>query len=152
MTQEARSMSVTFVVTNLQDPTSCFNTKSSPTEKICPLNVPNVESVYAPRLFWKYTWEVCIARRSHFPAKCVDSDRLASTTWTFTGSKCTTSLPRWCYASIEVLLNVFIDQVTRQSLKVLVEEGGHPFCATTEQIPHFWNWLSLWKMSLILNL
>jgi len=28
-------------------------------------------------------------------------------------------------------------KVTRQSLKVLVEEGGHPFCATTEQIPHF---------------
>lgn len=32
---------------------------------------------------------------------------------------------------------ILVYQVTRQSLKVLVEEGGHPFCATTEQIPHF---------------
>ena len=51
MTQEARSMSVIFVVTNLQDPTLCFNIKSSPTEKICPLNVQNVENVYDQRLF-----------------------------------------------------------------------------------------------------
>ena len=42
MTREARNTSVTFVVTNLQDPISSFNTKSSPTEKICPLNVLNV--------------------------------------------------------------------------------------------------------------
>ena len=145
MTQGARSMSVTFVVTNLQDPTSCFNTKSSPTEKIFPSNVLNAESVYDRRLSWKFTWEVFIVRKNPFLVKCVDSDHLALTTSTFIGSKSTNLPPRWQHTSIilDEKTDQLLDQVTRQSLKVLVEEGGHPFCATTEQIPHFWNMLSL---------
>ena len=145
MTRGAKSTSVTSVVTNLLDPTSCFNTKSSPTEKICPSNVLNVESVYDRRLFWKFTWEVFIVRKNPFLVKCVDSDHLALTTSTFIGSKSTNLPPRWQHTSIilDEKIEQLLDQVTRQSLKVLVEEGGHPFCATTEQIPHFWTKLSL---------
>ena len=123
MTLEARSMSVTFVVTNSQDPTSCFNTKSSPTEKICPLNVLNAESVYAPRPFWKFTWEVYIARRSHFPVKCVDSDRLALTILTFTGSKCTTLLPRWCYTSIAVVVKSLLSRWRGKAWRFWLRRG-----------------------------
>ena len=132
--------------TSLQDPTLCFNTKNSPIEKISPSNVQNVGSVYDRRLFWKFTWEVFIARKNPFLVKCVGSDHLALTTSTFTGSKCTNLLPRWQQTSIKLDEKIYLlsDQVTRQSLKVLVEEGGHPFCATTEQIPHFWTRLSLW--------